>query len=462
MQTTTFTRKLPVKETEVLVVGGGPAGIASAVASARRGAKTILVEKSGCLGGMATIGLVGPFMGCFSTDGKIQLVRGIFDELVRRMEKRGGAIHPSKIPGGTPFGGFYVLGHHHVTPFEPEILKRVTFEMCEEAGIKLKLYTQFLDTITTSSNDKIRINEVVIANKSGLQAVKVERVVDCTGDGDVAASSGAPVNKGREKDNKMQPATLFFRVGNVDSQRLISYVRRTFKVGGDRGIFTEHVKRAREEIGYSLPRKKLGIYQTLKWDEWLVNTTRILDVDGTNADDLTRAHIEGQRQVFEVLEFMHKYVPGCENAELITTGQEIGVRETRRIQGEYVLTVDDIYNCTPFDDVVVLFAFPVDIHNPEGPGGVFEPLKGNSFQIPYRCLLPLKVENLLVAGRCVSATHEALGAVREMPCCFGMGEAAGAAAALSVKKGVLPKELDRKLLQKSLIEQGVYLPDVTR
>jgi len=231
MQTTTFTRKLPVKETEVLVVGGGPAGIASAVASARRGAKVILVEKSGCLGGMATIGLVGPFMGCFSTDGKIQLVRGIFDELVRRMEKRGGAIHPSKIPGGTPFGGFYVLGHHHVTPFEPEILKRVTFEMCEEAGIKLKLYTQFLDTITTSSNDKIRINEVVIANKSGLQAVKVERVVDCTGDGDVAASSGAPVNKGREKDKKMQPATLFFRVGNVDSQRLISYVRRTFKVG---------------------------------------------------------------------------------------------------------------------------------------------------------------------------------------------------------------------------------------
>lgn len=457
--TIAFNRQLPIEETEVLVVGGGPAGLASAIAAARGGAKTILVEKSGYLGGMATIGLVGPFVTCFSANGKIQLIRGIFDELVRRMEKKGGAIHPSKIPAGDPLAGYSVLGNFHITPFEPEILKLVAFEMCKEAGVQLKLYTQFLDTITTSSSDKIWIDEAVVANKSGLQAIRAERFVDCTGDGDVAAISGALLDKGREKDKKMQPATLFFRIGNVDSQRLTNYVRRTFKTS--ERIFMEQIKRARKEINYSVPNDELNLFQTLKPDEWLVNTTRIHDVDGTNVDDLTRAHIEGQRQVFEVLEFLQKYVPGCENADLVTTAQQIGIRETRRIKGEYVLTADDIYNCTHFDDVVVLFASPVDVHDPEGTGSIFKPIKGNSYQIPYRSLLPLKVENLLIAGRCISATHEALGAIRVMPCCFGMGEVVGTAAALSIKKRVLPKKLDYKLLQKSLIEQGVYLPDVT-
>jgi len=463
MKTVTLTRELPVEETEVLVIGGGPAGIASAIASARNGVKTILVEQSGCLGGMATLGLVGPFMSCFSADGKTQLIRGIFDELVRRMEERGGAIHPSKIPGGTPFASFYVLGHDHVTPFEPEILKMVALEMCEESGVKVKLYTPFLDTITTSSSGKVRIDEVVTANKPGLRAIRAERIVDCTGNGDVAASSGVPVNKGREKDKKMQPATLFFRVGNVDSGRLISFVRKTYepRIMGSTGYFMEHVKRARKEIGYSVPRDWLSIYQTMKWDEWLANTTRVHGIDGTNVDDLTRAHREGLRQVFEVLEFLRKYIPGCENVELVNVAQQIGIRETRRIQGEYVLTADDVYNCKDFEDVVVLFAFPVDIHDPEGGGGMFEGIKGNSFQVPYRCLLPLKVENLLVAGRCISATHEALGAIREMPCCFGMGEAAGTAAALSVKKAIPPKELNYQTLQKNLVKQGAYLPDVT-
>lgn len=461
METITFSREIPVEETEVLVVGAGPAGFASAIASARRGAKTTLVENSGSLGGMATIGLIGPFMTCYSADGKNQIVKGIFDEVVRRMEERGGAIHPSHIPGASPYSGFHLMGHDHVTPFEPDVLKMVAFEMCQKAGVKLKLYTRFLDTTTRSSNGETQIEEAVVANKSGLQAIRAKRFIDCTGDGDVATSSGVPMEKGREKDKKMQPASLFFRIGKVDSQRLITFVRKNFPVGEERSGFLKLIKKAREEMNYSVPHDRIGLYQNVKGDEWTVNHTRILDVDGTNVDDLTKAHIEGQRQVFETLEFLRRYVPGCENARIITVAEQVGLRETRRILGKYVLTVDDVYNCTPFDDCVVAYAFPVDIHDPAGTLGVFEPPKGHHYEVAYRCLLPLKVENLLVAGRCVSATHEALGAIRVMPCCFAMGEAAGAAAALSLKEEVLPKKLDYKILQKSLIEKGAYIPRVT-
>lgn len=460
METIAFSQQVPVEETEVLVVGAGPAGLASALSCARRGAKTTLVENSGSLGGMATIGLIGPFMTCYSSDGKDQIVKGIFDEVVRRMEERGGAIHPSHIPGASPYASFHLMGHDHVTPFESDVLKMVAFELCQEAGVKLKLYTRFLGT-TVSSNEGTQIKETLVANKSGLQAIRAKRFIDCTGDGDVAVSSGVPMEKGREKDKKMQPASLFFRIGEVDSQRLITFVRKNFPIGEERDGFLKLIKKAREEMNYSVPHDRLGLYQTVKWDEWLINHTRMLDVDGASGDDLTRAHIEGQRQVFEALEFLRRYVPGCENAEIIAVAEQVGVRESRRIQGEYVLNVDDVYNCTSFDDCVVAYAFPVDIHDPTGTFGLFEPPRGHHYEVPYRCLVPLKVDNLLVAGRCVSATHEALGAIRVMPCCFGMGEAAGAAAALSLEKGVLPRKLDTNLLQKSLAEQGAYIPRVS-
>jgi len=458
----TFTQQAEVEETDVLIVGGGPAGLAAALSSARKEVKTTLVENSGNLGGMATIGLIGPFMTCFSSDGNDQIVKGIFDEVVRRMEKKGGAIHPSHIPGASPYSSFHLIGHDHVTPFDANVLKLVAFELCQEAGVKLKLYSRFLGTTVSSSDGTTTIQEAFIANKSGIQAIRAQRFIDCTGDGDVAAYSGVPMEKGREKDKKMQPASLFFRIGNIDSQKLITFVRKNFPIEQERVGFLEIIKKARKEMNYSVPHDELGLYQTTKWDEWLVNHTRILGVDGTNADDLTQAHMEGQKQVFEALEFMRRFIPGCENVELLEIADQVGVRESRRIQGEYVLKVEDVYNCVPFDDCVVACGFPVDIHDPDGPSGLFEPPRGHHYEIPYRCLLPLKVDNLLVAGRCVSATHEALGAIRVMPFCFAMGEAAGTAAALSVKEGISPKKVNTKKLQKILDDQGAYIPRISQ
>jgi len=462
MEKVTFSQEAAIEETDVLVVGGGTAGLASAISSARKGMKTTLVENSGNLGGMATIGLVGPFMTCFSSDGKDQIVKGIFDEVVRKMEKKGGAIHPANIPASSPYSSFHQIGHDHVTPFDPNVFKLVAFELCQEVGVNLKLYSRFLGTTAASSNGITGIQEAFIANKSGIQAIRAKRYIDCTGDGDVAAQSGVPMEKGRDMDKKMQPSSLFFRIGNVDSQKLITFVRKSFPVGKDEDGFLEIIKKGRIEMNYSVPHDRIGFYQTVRWDEWLINHTRMLGVDGTNVGDLTRAHMEGQRQVFEALEFMQRFIPGCENAEIIEVADQVGVRESRRIQGEYVLKVEDVYNCVPFDDCVVAAGFPVDIHDPAGSFGLFEPPRGHHYEIPYRCLLPLKVDNLLVAGRCVSATHEALGAIRVMPFCFGMGEAAGTAAALSLQDGVIPKKVDTKKLQKVLAEQGAYIPRISQ
>ena len=454
-----FQEEVPiVEETQILVVGGGPAGLAAAIAAARNGVKTMLVERTGTLGGMATIGLVGPFMTCYSSDEKTQLIRGIFDELIRRMEKKQGAIHPSKIPRNSPYGNFYVLGHHHITPFDPEVLKLIAFEMCEEAGVKLLLYSQFIKAVKKQNFPLVKA--AIFATKSHLHAIAAEIFIDCTGDGDLAFDNGASMVKGRASDHKMQPSTLFFRVNNVNFQKYIDYVRKNFKPG--ERLFTKEIEKARKEIDYKVPKDFLSIFQSTREDEWILNATRIHNIDGTDSYDLTKGQIEGVKQVFIILDFLRRYVAGFENARIVTTAPQVGIRETRRLVGEYVLTHEDVIECRNFEDAIAYFAYPIDLHDPEGGGG--EKLdknektpKKNAYSIPYRSLLPREIDNLLVAGRCISADRPANGSLRVMPACFATGQAAGTAGALAIKNGVLPHELDVSLLQDTLREQGVYL-----
>jgi hypothetical protein len=449
-----YARDIPVvRETDVLVIGGGPAGIGAAVAAARAGARTLLAERYGFLGGNATASLVGPFMTSFSNDGKRQIIRGVFDELVRRMEAVGGAIHPEKVRAGTAEAGFYRFGHDHVTPFNPEVLKVVAADLVLEAGASLLLHTSFVDPIVEDG----AVHGAVVHNKGGLQAIRARVVVDCSADADVAFRAGAPTSRGRESDGKMQPMTMFFIIDGVDDAAVEAHIRAHPEEEGK--LFAGIVESARVRGEFPIMRDKIGIYRTPEPGVWRVNTTRLLGLDGTNADDLTKAEVEGRKQVFKLVEFMQRECPGLSNARLKETAAQIGVRETRRIVGEYVLQVEDLTSGRHFDDVIALGGYPVDVHPVDGGGGgLREDIKtADVYEIPYRSLVPLNIEDLLVAGRCLSATHEAAGAVRVMPPVFAMGQAAGAAAGLAVERDIRPRRVDVNELQQELRKQGAIL-----
>jgi hypothetical protein len=448
-----FTANVPiVAEPDVLVVGGGPAGIAAALASARNGARTLLVEKNGYLGGNLTAGLVGPCMTSYSLDGQQQLIKGVFEELVLRMEAIGGALHPSKIPAGSEYCGFIEFGHDKVTPFDPEAVKLCATEMLLEAGVELQFHTFMVDTIVEDG----AVTGVIAASKSGLQAFRAAVTIDCSADADVAIRAGAAFEQGRAEDGLTQPMTMFFRVANVDDDVVKAYVASH---PDDYRPFASIVAEARDAGEFPIQRKGIGLYKTLEPGVWRINTTRLHHLDGTDVNDLTTAEIEGRRQVASLMAFFRKWLPGFENAILLDTAATVGVRETRRIVGEYVLTAQDLADGREFDDVIALCGYPVDIHSPTGDGGGTDGTwkTANIYQIPYRTLVPASLDGVLVAGRCISATHEAMGATRVMPPAFAMGEAAGTAAAIAVEHRVPVRDVPIPNLQQMLVRRGAYL-----
>jgi hypothetical protein len=447
----TYTQTVPiVADTEVIVVGGGPAGIAAAIASARNGARTLLIEQYGFLGGMATAGLVGPFMTSYGIDGQEPIIEGIFREVVDRMIALGAAIDPAKVRGFSAYGGYHHYGHEHVTPFDPEALKYVAQEMCLQAGVELELHRFFLDALLEDR----RVVGAIAAGKSGLEAFRGRVTIDTTGDADVAARSGAPYEQGRKEDGRIQPVSLFFRVGNVDDGAVQTYMDAHPEDESFRSIVAEAMRRGE----FSHTKNWFTMFRTPRPGVWWANVSRVHNVDATDAEQLTRAEIEGRRQVLYLVDFMRKRLPGFAHCTLIDTGTQIGVRETRRIVGEYVLTADDVFSARRFQDGIARVSFPIDIHDPSGGGGFFEgPREGPYYTVPYRCLVPLQVENLLVAGRPISATHQAHGSLRVMPPCFATGQAAGTAAALALETGVSPRGVNVKLLRESLTLQGALV-----
>ena len=458
MSSLLYSREIPVlDETDVLVAGGGPAGIAAAVAAARSGARTRLVERFGFLGGNLTAGLVGPCMTSYSLDGQEQLIRGVFDEFVRRMEKNGGALHPSRTSAGDAYAGFIVYGHDKVTPFEPEAAKTTALEMCREAGVELRLHSFVADAVVRDG----RVAGVVAVSKSGMEMLPATVTVDCSADADVAAAAGVKIHYGRDSDGLAQPMTVFFRVGGVDDEAVEQYVRAH---PDDFRPFESIVTKAREEGRFPSPRRGVGMYRTLHAGVWRINTTRVLGRNGTDVADLTAGEVEGRDQVQALMTFFREYLPGFERCELVDTATMIGVRETRRIEGEYRLELSDLQSGRHFDDTIALCAYPVDIHDPTGPGGGVDESAvrtANIYEIPYRSLVPRGVDGLLVAGRSLSASHEALAAVRVMPPAFAMGEAAGTAASLAARAGIAPRNVDITELRHALRSQGAYLgPEV--
>ncbi len=447
-----------VIKTEVLVIGGGAAGFGAAVAAARNGAQTLLIEQAEMLGGMATAGLVGPFMTCYNDEPTEQIVKGIFDELCVRTEEKGGAIHPSKVEGMSTYSSYYVKSHCHVTPFLSETLAIVMEDMVLEAGAKILYHVQLCDVL--SENGKIA--GVIAAMKEGLTRIEASVYIDCTGDADVAYYAGAKCISGDETDGVMQPVTLFFEVGNIDREKFVGALEEK-KAEGRLGIPGENcwswfIKEAKEKGEWTIDRNEIGNYEQPIKGRWKINTTRIAHIDATNTEEITRAMIEGRKQVQQVVRFMKKYVPGCENIQLLQVASTLGVRETRHIKGKYKLTADDIMERKHFEDAICTFAYAVDIHNSEGGGATFHQVN-DYYTIPFRCLVPEKTENLLVAGRCISGTSEAAASYRVIPCCVATGQAAGTAAGLAVRKKERLEQLDMAELQKILIEQGAIIKE---
>ena len=437
---------------DVLVVGGGPAGIGAAACAARNGAKTVLIERAGFVGGMATAGLVGPLMTCYDGEGKTQLIRGFFDELVVRMEKMGGANHPSKIGFSTSHAAFITPGHSHVTPFSPEIFKIVAEDMLIESGVNLLFYTQFVDCIM----DGERISHVIVAKKEGLCAIKAKMVIDSSGDGDVAAAAGVPFVFGND-DGEVQPATMFFKVTGVDSNKVEQAIKENWdSMRPFFGAFHWLLEEERKKGNWKINRSELGAYETHVKGTWNLNVTRVFPVNPTQSKSLTMASVEGRKQVQEVYRFLKEKVPGFENAVITEVASVIGTRESRHVKGLYTLTREDILEERTFEDDIMICANSLDIHANDGSAGEYITAK-NCYGIPYRTLVPQKCLNLLIAGKTISAHSHAAAAFRVMPCCIGIGQAAGTAAALCVTGETEPKLLDVKNLRETLISQDVFL-----
>lgn len=432
---------------DVIVLGGGPAGITAAISAARNGAATLLVERYGFLGGMSTAALVYPWMTFHSAAGE-QVIQGVAQEIVDELMKRDGS------PGHLRDTIGFV---HSLTPYQPEVYKVVAYEMLRQAGAEVLLHTSAISVQTSDD----QIDHIVIYNKSGISELKGRVYVDATGDGDIAYMAGAPWEQGNQ-DHKVQPMTMKFRMKGVDLQKVKAYMRSNpsqfyaksliseleeLPLTGVMGFFKQW-----EEANLPIPREGVLFFAGPHNDEVLINVSRISGLDPTKATDLTTAEMEGRKQVLELERFFRQWIPGFEHAAVSEVGSQIGVRETRRIVGQYVLTGVDVLDGRKFPDVIARSGYPIDIHNPEGRGVTANFIReGGAYDIPYRSIVPLKVTNLLLAGRCISTTHEAQATTRLTPSCMAIGQAAGTAAAIAAADQCEVSQVSIKKLQQCLL-----------
>lgn len=433
-------------QADVAVLGGGPAGLCAAVAAAQEGAEVLLVERYGFLGGMATAGLVNPFMAFQTAEPhpptplplqgrgeaeqteRLKLVNGgLLQEIIRRLAAAGG-YEPRE------------------QAFDPETFKQVAQEMVLEAGVRLRLHTSLIG----ARAEEGRLRRAGLASKSGLESISAEVFIDATGDADLAAWAGAAYEQGRPEDGLCQPMTLNFRMGGVDPDRLPP--RAEINALYD-------AAKARGEIDN--PRENVLWFYTTRRGEIHFNTTRVVGRQATDAEDLTAAELEARRQVREMVAFLQREVPGFADAYLLATGTQIGMRESRRILGDYVLTADDVLSARDFADGIARGCYPVDIHNPAGTGTVIQPVPpGKSYALPYRCLTPVGLRNLLVAGRPISCDHAAHSSLRVMPIAMNVGEAAGVAAGQALSASGETRAVDVDRLRQRLRARGAVLDEV--
>jgi len=399
---------------DVLVVGGGAAGIAAAIAAARSGARTMLVERYGFLGGLATTALVGAFCGLYTTGSKKHLiVAGVCEELITRLQDMDGAER--KRSSG-------IDSRLAAISYDPELFKFATERMAMEAGVELLYHTLVVGVLWEKPGTELK--GVVIENKSGRSAIWARMVVDASGDADVAARAGLEFEYG-DGEGGAQAMTTIFKIDNVVSGPALTDAIRHMR---------GHLVTAKESGRYSFSRVDPVVFPSLPDGTVSVNLVSVRGLNATDGAELSSAEVEGRRQVFEYLRALRDFVPGFERARLVATSTQIGVRETRRILGEYVLSGEEVVSGAAFEDGIGLGAWPVEMHNPVTARIEWRYLEKEDgcYSIPFRCLIPRRLENLLVAGRCASTTHVAQASTRVIAQAMAMGEAAGVAAGLAL------------------------------
>ena len=415
------------KKYELIVVGGGFAGVAAAMEAARHGKKVLLVDQYNCLGGTACGGLVLPFMP-YSTreEGNDRPLTGdLFLEIVDGLDQLGG------------------LGENRKC-FDEEILKLVLQRMCLKYGVELLLDA----TVTDVQTENGKILSLSAWGKSRRLTLTADNYIDATGDAELSVLAGASYQVGREQDGLCQPMTLSFRVGGVDRETARAH----------RQLLDEKYLERQAKGIITNPRENVLLFSTCHDTVYHFNTTRVVKKNPTCPEDVTEAEVLARQQVQEVYELLKEHADGLENSYLMMTAAEIGVRESRMIVGDYVLTETDCKDCTRFGDAIAASNYEIDIHNPEGTGTshyFFKP--GEYYTIPYRCLIPKEATNLLVAGRCISSDHGAQASYRIMPNVCTLGEAAGSAMGLAVKEGKQVRDIDVGALQAELKKNGAFI-----
>jgi hypothetical protein len=432
---------------DVVVLGGGPAGIAAAAAAARHDARTLLVERYGFLGGMGTAAGVTNFCGLHANvHGTIrQVVHGVADELLERMRALGGLNEPHLI-----------FGKIHAQAYDTAAFKCAADALLLSRGAEL-LFHAFAAGVTRRGEDG-PIDALLLETKSGRVAIRAKTFVDCSGDGDLAHFAGLPMAKGDAAGALLYP-TLMFRVGNVDAGA----------AGEAWGTIPERMDAAEAAGEFRFPRRGAIVRPQKHASEWRVNVTQLKNADGsasdgTDARSLSAGEIEGRRQAVDYLRFLRAKVPGFEAAYVLEIAPQLGIRETRRLLGEAILSAEDVLGCADFADSIGVNGWPLELHVAGDVEWRWPPIPGSRGfnQLPYRMLLPRRataggIDNLLVAGRCASMTHEGHSAARVSGACFVMGQAAGTAAALALRSGRAPQDLDVSSLQHTIEADGAFL-----
>lgn len=414
---------------DLIVAGGGFAGACAAITAARKGLSVLLVERYNALGGAAVHALVMPFMRYWDKrqkdkdpdETKGYFCGSVFLEVVREMQR--------------------ITGEYNDTRFDEEVMKLVLNRMALSAGVKL-LYNS---VITETEVENGNISAVKVYTKGGNLRFTADYFVDATGDGELSAMSGCDFQLGREGDNLCQPMTLSFRMSGVDPEQY------PIDKPNINPLYEEWKKAGKIKN----PRENVLIFLNYNQGVLHFNTTRVVKKSPIDGFEVTQAEIEAREQVFEMLHFLKSNFKAFENARVLSTAIQIGIRESRKIIGEYVLTNEDCLSLARFEDAVAVSNYDIDIHNPEGSGTSHHYFaEGEWFQIPYRCLIPKGMKNLLVAGRCISASHEAQASLRIMPYCAQLGQAVGNAVYVAKTNAVGTAEIPVPALQQILRKEG--------